>query len=66
MISWYQVSLGALLLLGIGTLLFGLVEIFAGGMSSSPAEGSRVSKHGCVVMVIGLLLITAAAVIMAV
>lgn len=58
----HAITLGGLLstllaLGGLATLGFGGLMVFAGGMSDAPEAGESASSQGCVVFVIGALML---------
>lgn len=55
MITWAQLGLVALVLIGISMALLGALMMFAGGMSDVPSEGKAATQRGCGTVLIGLL-----------
>jgi hypothetical protein len=60
----HAITVGGLLLavgalIGLAIAAFGVLEIFAGGMSDAPAEGDAAGKNGCVLLICGALIFVA-------
>lgn len=55
MVSYEALGLGTMGLVGIGMFLFGTLMAFAAGMSTNSADES--GKGGCLIAVIGLVLL---------
>lgn len=58
----HAITIGGLLLTvgviaGLAAAAIGLLMIFAGGMSDAPAAGDEASKQGCIVALIGVVLL---------
>jgi hypothetical protein len=56
-VTWEQIFGGTLGFVILVLLAIGLLMVFAGGMSSSPADGRSTTNQGCGCLVVALILI---------
>lgn len=60
MVSWEALGSATGVLVGVGLLAFGILSLFAAGMSTNPSESGKVVKSGCGFIVVGLVVTVAA------
>jgi hypothetical protein len=57
MVTWSALGLIAAGLIGLALFLFGGMQIFGGMMSSAPAAGEEAQRSGCILAIIGIVVL---------
>lgn len=57
MVTWFQLGIGLLLLVGLAMTGFGGLEVLGGMMSDAPVDGEKIQRSGCVLAIVGMLII---------